>query len=171
MPAHTLSDGTQQPTMLTVAYDLMVIGCDIADLVSSAGGWIADRVLGGWRALAVLPPNPAHSKALRVLGVGLADHPYGPTMSRAAALAVSGQVLASDSCLRDEVRSLLRDNTCEVMLWGTQPVELDGPLTVTTRRMSSAARAFKVQALKAAQLSAQDVGEVERFYSSALTPV
>jgi hypothetical protein len=50
--------------------DLRAAG--VAELISTAGGWICDRVLAGW-TVTVCVPQHAHDRSLTILGVNVQE--------------------------------------------------------------------------------------------------
>src|ERR1700684_3371581 len=55
-----------------VKYRLDVIASSPADVASSVGGWLYDRVRGGWDVTVLLPQH-CDSRALQILGMRVAD--------------------------------------------------------------------------------------------------
>ncbi len=130
-----------------LSYLIDVIGLDVADVAAAAGGWLFDRVMDGWTAT-VLVSGEVDERALRIIGAQAqrVDALPGLTTRRPEALAVSAAVLRAVPQVREHVEQLLEIGDTEVRVWGGQTA--DGrPLR---HRLSTAARAFKAQALLAA---------------------
>lgn len=134
-------------------YRLEVRGVDAADVVGSAGGWLVDRVMAGWDVHVTLDAE-CDPRALHILGGSTG--PFEPADTAPLALALSNRVLA-DTDLRAAVR---RGNT-EVSVWGGS-TGLDGAVPVR-HVLSSAARAFKAQALSALGLNPLAADQSELF--------
>lgn len=160
-------NGEAQPIEIAgnevLRHRLYVIASSSIDVVSAAGGWLADRALTGWDVLVYLPDGQ-ESLPLRVLGVtpcsrgnlsSLAvsvrrEHRrkrrYAPT-----ALAVDAAMIDADPVVRSCVESAMADVSTEVVMWGVVPAGGVGEHFVRTScRASSAGRAFKAHALKVA---------------------
>ncbi len=65
-----MSEGFAAP----VRYRAEVVGGSVADVVRSAGGWIFDRVMGGW-AVNVSVPSCLDARPLRILGATIEGPP------------------------------------------------------------------------------------------------
>jgi hypothetical protein len=168
----------------TTRYRLDVIACDVADMIQSAGGWLFDRAICGWD-VNLLAAEPGHFRSLQILGVtSLAHHPPFETPTKGLpnqALAVAAEVFNTDARVREVVIAALEFGRTEVTLWGdTWPSEFHKRAEHLQHRLSAAARAFKVQALKAAALPTDQITTTERFcggarwyppYESDLTPI
>jgi hypothetical protein len=138
---------------------LCVLSPNAVDAVRSAGGLICDRVRLGWR-VTVLVPASEDTLSLRILGAEVADIDAPPDglRDRRSALVASGALYANDRVARSEVDSALATRTTEVLVWGAaMPAELDRGAKAVSYRLSSAARAFKTQALIAAGLPADGI--------------
>jgi hypothetical protein len=101
--------GTAGVTATRLEYRLDVLGTDAADLVRSAGGWMFDRAMAGWRVDAWLL-DTGELRPLQVLGVqGHRRKPDVVTLDDeiAGGLAVSSSLVAADGRVRDELRSVL----------------------------------------------------------------
>jgi hypothetical protein len=143
-------------------YRLDVVAADVADAVRFAGGWMYDRVMAGWD-VTVLLADGQDARPLQILGVETtdlesalalwADRPHPQTV------AVAAELFASDDRVRRGVLGALEQGLTEVTLWGdTCPAELDDSVDPVAHHLSAAARAFKTQALAAAE--AADAGSV-----------
>src|SRR6185437_6743790 len=109
-------------------YRLDVVTDSVADVVTSAGGWLFDRVMAGWD-VTVLIAGDADVRPIQILGAETldletalaiwADRPHPHT------LAVSVDLVARDSRIRKGVMQALDHGATEVTLWGeTWPSEL-----------------------------------------------
>ncbi|OBK22184.1 hypothetical protein A5634_08460 [Mycobacterium asiaticum] len=151
---------------------LDVIAADTADAVQTAGGWLFDRVMAGWQVNVLLPPHCDH-RPLRILGAHVGDLASdledldldGPLSQ---GLAVSAQALTADDRVRELVHAALGNRLTEVALWGdARPLGVDRRLTRTEYQLGAAARAFKAQALRAAEIPCSAVSLVETLYTDA----
>ena len=154
-------------------YRLDVVAADVADVVRCAGGWMYDRVMAGWD-VTVLLADGADERPLHILGVATADlesalalwadRPHPQTV------AVAADLFASDERVRRGVLCALEQGLTEVTLWGEScPSELDESVGAVRHHLSAAARAFKTQALTAAQdADAGSVGATEAFRSGVM---
>jgi hypothetical protein len=151
-----------------MTYRLDVVARSVPEVVKFAGGWLVDRVMAGW-AVTVLIPADEDTRPLEILGVQTfdlesalemgADRPHPQTVAVAIGL------FASDLRVRQGVLDALDHGLTEVTLWGEQcPEELDDTVGVVRHQLSAAARAFKAQALVAADdPEAGLVGDCETF--------
>lgn len=157
-------------------YRLDVVAPSVRDAVENAGGWIFDRVGAGWD-VTVLVANLSDSRPLRILGADVMDlHAVlaeGGQGRRPQAIAVAADVCGDDPRARRGVLDALSDGGVEVVVWGdswlSPPEHRVDPVL---HRLSVAARAFKVQALCAADVRGGAVADTEVFRSGlgALTP-
>ena len=150
-------------------YQLNVIGVSTRDVVQSAGGWLCDRARAGWD-VNVLVADGGDAMPLAILGATAIDLEEGlpglvRSASRGAALAVSTDLLGADTRVRDEVLRALKRGLTEVTVWGSQwPAELGRQANAVQHRVSAAARAFKSQALVAADLSVDAATRTEALF-------
>jgi hypothetical protein len=150
-------------------YQLHVVGSRMADVVQSAGGWLCDRARAGWD-VTVLVADHQDARPVSILGAtALAgDAEFASIMrpaSRGGALAISSDLLASDTRVRDDVLRLLKRGLTEVIVWGDEwPAELGRKVDPVQHHMSCAARAFKARALVAAAGSNGVVTPAETLY-------
>jgi len=137
-------------------YHLTVLAADLADLVEGAGGYVFDRARAGWD-VSVRIPACRDLRPLVILGAtpmpDAADVLAG--VPRDGALAVSAKLLRDDPRVRGYVFGRVRAGDADLTAWGTEwPDSLGDRIAVTTHSLSVAARAFKAQALAAADLGA-----------------
>lgn len=150
-------------------YQLDVLGADVADVVTCAGGWLFDRVMAGWE-VTVAVPRLVDPAPLQILGV----HPVTratPLDAGAGALAVAGALCHTDSRVRDLLGAALRSARTEITLWGAAGIVLPGGRGIGVRHeLSTAARVFKAQALAAVGACATAVEPFEAFVSHGRAP-
>jgi hypothetical protein len=148
-------------------YRLDVVTRSVPEVVLFAGGWLVDRAMAGWD-VTVFVASGSDTRPLEILGVETrdleaalaqwADQPHPQTV------AVAADLFASDARVRQGVLDALDHGSTEVTLWGEQwPAELDSTIGYVQHRLSAAARAFKAQALAAADPHADAVGDTETF--------
>jgi hypothetical protein len=155
---------------------MTVVSSSVADVVVSAGGWLYDRRMAGWQ-VNVLVADRTDERALRILGADVFDltgdlDAITDDPDRAATLAVAAEVYAADRRVRRFVSTSDR-RRAEVAMWG-DTATVDENVSAVTYRLTAAARAFKAQALMAADVSAEPVGATEALYRcgvTALVPV
>ena len=147
-------------------YRLDVVALTVLDAVTFAGGWIYDRVMAGWD-VTVLIGSDEDARPLEILGAEVRDletvlaawedRPHPQTV------AVAADLLDSDKRVHQHVLNALDQGATEVTLWGERlPAELDESVDCVEHHLSAAARAFKVQALAAADADAT-VAHAETF--------
>lgn len=153
---------------------LDVFATDIVNAVSRAGGWLYDQAARGWH-MTVITADTADTRPLRILGVNVLDlesaragarHPRGELISAARRL------LKSNPTLRPLVLSGPSHNHNEIAEWGRRQPKVHKTTNWLQYRLSSAASAFKHQALIAAAVDqmASDINE-EFWCSVAPSPV
>ena len=150
-------------------YQLNVVASTTEDVVQSAGGWLCDRARAGWD-VNVLIADGGDPRPLSILGATALDLDEGfvsmvRSASRVEALAVSADLLATDTRVREEILRVLKRGLTEVTVWGKQwPAELGGQADPVQHRVSPAARAFKSYALVAADISSASVTRTETLF-------
>jgi len=150
-------------------YQLNVVASTTEDAVQSAGGWLCDRARAGWD-VNVLVADGGDPRPFAILGATAVDldERFVSMMrsaSRAGALAVSADLLATDARVREEFLRVLKRGLTEVVVWGKQwPAELGRQADAVPHRVSPAARAFKTQALAAADVSSASVTPTEILF-------
>jgi hypothetical protein len=156
-------------------YRLDVVAPTVLDAVRFAGGWVYDRVKAGWD-VTVLIGGEEDVRPLEILGAQVRDlesvlasweeRPHPQTV------AVAGDLFAVDSRVRGHVLNALDQGATEVTLWGESlPAELDDSVDSVHHRLSAAARAFKAQALAAANHPEPVVGGTETFRCGMMASV
>ena len=150
-------------------YQLNVVASTTEDVVQSAGGWLCDRARAGWD-VNVLVADGGDPRPLAILGATAVDLDEGfvsmvRSASRIEALAVSADLLAADTRVREEILRVLKRGLTEVVVWGKQwPAELGRQADPVQHRVSPAARAFKSHALVAADVSTDSVTPTETLF-------
>jgi hypothetical protein len=156
-------------------YRLDVVAPTVLDAVRFAGGWVYDRVMAGWD-VTILISSDEDARPLEILGAEVRDlesvlaswqdRPHPQTV------AVAGDLFAVDSRVREHVLNALDQGATEVTLWGDSlPAELDESVDWVQHRLSAAARAFKAQALAAANDPGGLVGHTETFRCGMMASV
>ncbi|BCO55843.1 hypothetical protein [Mycobacterium intracellulare] len=151
-------------------YDLTVFATALADVVTSAGGWLFDRVRAGWRVSAVITDLRA-DRALRILGIhSVGIDTYFETQQTddcGAALAISTTAL-KDARVLGHARSALTQHA-ELTLWGTTATAaLERRLGPVTYRLSKTARVYKARAIAALPHTVEQQSQLETFRSCGL---
>jgi hypothetical protein len=150
-------------------YQLNVVASTTEDVVQSAGGWLCDRARAGWD-VNVLVADGGDPRPLAILGATALDLDEGfvsmvRSTSRVGALAVSADLLATDTHVREEILRVLARGLTEVIVWGEQwPAELGRQADSVEHRVSPAARAFKSHALVAVDVSTDSVTRTETLF-------
>ncbi|HEY3877939.1 MAG TPA: hypothetical protein VGM12_05015 [Trebonia sp.] len=140
-------------------------------MVQVAGGWLCDMGLAGWE-VNVVTADHDDQRALRILGVrghhldsAVSRPVYGPCLQ---ALAVQAELYCADERVRRMVHTIAEANMTDIRVWGeTWPGDFEDRADLVSHRLSSAARAFKAQALVAAS-AASWPAETEEFRRGAI---
>jgi hypothetical protein len=152
-------------------YDLVALTADVNDTVTSAGGWLCDRVRAGWRVTVLAPPN-SNLRPLQILGVRISSFDDETDLlgnTPPAAIAVAADILRADERIRDEILRIVERGTAEVTFWAdVGSFEADIRFSKVAHRLSDAARAFKAQAAASASIPTSPVSVREEFRSCAL---
>ena len=157
---------------------MAAIAPTVADAIENAGGWLFDQALAGWD-VTVITAEQADCRPLQILGVR--DHTLDSALSHRAdgtclsAIAVSAVVLSRDERVLRMVLAALETGLPEFRIWGDADVTgmdlrgagLDGAASPVAHRLSSAARAFKAQALAAAAVRGKSSADTELFLRGA----
>ena len=153
-------------------YRLDVIASDVAALVQAAGGWLYHRVAIGWDVTVMVPPE-RDPRPLQILGVHTADLETGlsaPGETSGHGLAVVADPFVADPRIRQRVQLALRHSLTEVVLWGDSwPAVVNHRLAEVRHVPTVAGRAFKRQALLAAEVTDAQIDSPERFYSDQMS--
>lgn len=153
-------------------YLLDVFTSSVREVVADAGGWIVDRVLAGWTVTVITDAVEDDGRAAEILGIKVAmrsaiadsvrPYPYG--------IALTSTLYGTDARLRKCVTDALKRQNAEVSVIGKGfDGECDPRLAPVTHRVSTAAQAFKTQALAATGLPHRSVGATEQFLGAAPT--
>jgi hypothetical protein len=156
-----------------VRYRLDVVAPTVVEAVRAAGGWMFDRVMAGWD-VRVLVADGHDERALQILGADSGDLEsallIGPNGQHPHAVAVAADLYGSDARVREGVRQALESGQTEVTMWGDSwPADLDRRSVGSVQhKLSTAARAFKAQALAALdtpEIPADGISFTETFRS------
>jgi hypothetical protein len=139
----------------------------MAEVVSSAGGWLFDQVMAGWD-VTVITADQGDPRPLRILGVRSRDLDtilttpnLGPCLE---AIAVRTELYDRDERVRRMVLAAAEAGNAEVRLWGEKwPTDFDDSSAAVSHTLSLAARAFKAQAMVAVFLTADAAEDTEVF--------
>ncbi len=151
-------------------YRLAVAAPSAAEAVRLAGGWLFDHVIAGWDVI-VLTARPGDDRALRIIGATPLDLETALSTPRRGARV---DVVAAVASLYDEderVRMRLRaavdkGDVTDARLWDTrEPLSAEDIGRRETYRPTTAARAFKAQALAAINARMTDDALTETFQS------
>lgn len=156
-------------------YRLDVIAPDVAGLVQAAGGWLYQLAATGWD-VRVLVPAQQDLRPLQILGLSTADLETELSAARHDApehsLAVVAEALIADTRISTRVHHALRSSLTEVVLCGRRrPQEVSHRLKTVTHRPTVAGRAFKRQALAAADAEPIDGPEIFRSDQKRCLPI
>jgi hypothetical protein len=165
---------TGSPTVLTqqpeIRYRLDIFASSVVDVVTFVGGWLFDRVMAGWD-VTVIVADLAESRPVQILGADILD--LECTLAsmehrrRPQTVAVASDLLGSDLRVRNGVLQALGDGLTEVTLWGDAcPAEFGHCVDPVQYQLTSAARAFKLQALMAAAAPVDSAGSTETFLTA-----
>ncbi|HEX3546651.1 MAG TPA: hypothetical protein VHU62_08750 [Mycobacterium sp.] len=150
-------------------YQLNVAAATMADVVSSAGGWLCDRAWAGWE-VNVLIADHHDPRPLKILGATALDldAEFGSVMTHASpggALAVSADLLRTDGRVRTDILRVLKRGRTEVTVWGESwPAEFGRQVDPVEHRLSAAARAFKAHALAGVAAPEGSPGSTETLF-------
>ena len=139
-----------------MGYQLDVVTAEVADAVRSAGGLMFDRALAGWK-VRVVTDDRAHSRALRILGAD-AEPPAHLADAQSRPDRIIRTLVLPVNQFTGDPRSLMAGSTkteppAELLLWGRHVnSELTGLLQPVRYGISSAARRFKEEALRCADI-------------------
>lgn len=155
---------------LDIRYRLDIFASSVVDVVTFVGGWLFDRVMAGWDVTVIVAEFP-DGRPVQILGADtldlestLASMEYRP---RPQAVAVASDLFGSDLRVRNGVLQALGYGLTEVTFWGsTRPAEFGHRVDPVQYQLSSAARAFKVQALMAAAAPVASAGSAETFLTA-----
>ena len=146
---------------------LTAIAPSTAEVVRCAGGWLFDQVLAGWD-VTVVAVEMGDTRPLEILGVRAreldvicANPILGPCLQ---SIAVRTDLYDADERVRGLVLAATEAGGAEIRLWGdVWPEDFDGRADSVSHRLSLAARAFKAQAMAAADLPGEPAADTEVF--------
>jgi hypothetical protein len=152
---------------------LAVIAPNLGEVVRYAGGWLFDLVAAGWEGTVLTADHP-DPRPLEILGGRaydlesvLAAPPAGRCLH---AIAVEANLYGSDARVRRMVYRARGEDLTELMVLGDdRPDGPDGTAGPVRHRLSIAARAFKAEALAAADIPAGAGDDVEVFRRTAIS--
>lgn len=131
-------------------HELLVLGVDIADVVTGAGGLICDSVRAGLQVNVCLETN-AEERALRILGVRAGELPdrFEFESEWPDAVFFAAGLHKRHQGVRRLVAEAARRRRADVGVWGGMwPLDRENAVGIEYR-LSSAARAFKLHAMQA----------------------
>ena len=148
---------------------LVVVAPSTVDAIRAAGGWLFDLTLSGWD-VGVLVPDHEDCRPLRILGARPIDpasaEPVPASGRWPDALAVDAGLFATNARTRELVWDAIAGGS-KVRLWdNSAPPESPLATEAIHHRLSHAARAFKAQALAAADEPDIVVEVIESFRAS-----
>jgi hypothetical protein len=146
---------------------MTAIAPSAAEAVRYAGGWLFDQAMAGWD-VTVVTAEAGDPRPLDILGVrartfdaAFAAPALGPCLQ---ALVLRADLYRDDERVRRLVLAAAEAGRAEIRLWGeVWPADLDGSGDPVSHRLTLAARAFKAQALAAADLRGAPAAETEVF--------
>jgi hypothetical protein len=147
-------------------HKLIVLGIDTADVISAAGGLVCDSIRAGLQVDVYLETLD-DQRPLRILGTAANILPDAFAVDPEWPDAV--YIAAALHERHRDVRRLATRATrrqADVAIWGATPPQGADPGGSTEHRLSSAARAFKLHAMKASGVAAQ-TAPVESFQSGS----
>ena len=146
---------------------MTAIAPSAAEAVQYAGGWLFDQAMAGWD-VTVLTVDDGDPRPLDILGVRARTFDAvfpAPVLGRCLqAIALRADLYHDDGRVRRQVLAAAEAGRAEIRLWGeVWPADFDGSGDPVSHRLSLAARAFKAQALAAADLRGTPTAETEVF--------
>ena len=150
-----------------IKYQLNVIGSTVLDVVTSAGGWLFDRVMAGWEVNVLVAELDA-VRPLEILGARSFDLDSALRAMRKGpqpqALAVAIDVFDSDERVRQAVLAAMLRGSTEITFWGPgTPTTVDRTVSPVEHPLTAAAQVFKAHALAAAAVR-EPSGPTETFF-------
>jgi len=152
---------------------MTAIAPSAAEAVRYAGGWLFDQAMAGWD-VTVVTAEDGDPRPLDILGVrartfdaAFAAPALGPCLQ---AIVLRADLYRDDERVRRLVLAAAEAGRAQIRLWGEVrpwgeiwPADFDGSGDPVSHRLSLAARAFKAQALAAADLPGAPTAETEAF--------
>ncbi len=132
-------------------YKLVVLAPDAVEAVTAAGGLIVDALRAGWLVEIYLETGP-DAQALRILGAtsDLLPSTFDAESHRPDAVLFAARMYQKHRGVRRFVADATRRHGADVAAWGGTWAAAPASASDIEHRLSSAARAFKYYALKAA---------------------
>jgi hypothetical protein len=142
-------------------YRLAVVTADSTELVRSAGGYLFDRSFAGWDVDVTLPNERQDTTPLKVLGVRINE-----AAAEGFRLDPPVRILLIDPSLVETagIEWAARRCDADILFTDPHPTRIRASVTRETHRLSSAARAFKTQALIVSGSPAAPMESVETFW-------
>jgi hypothetical protein len=171
MQAVRRSGGAAVPTQeLDIRYRLDIFASSVVDVVTFVGGWLFDRAIAGWDVTVIVAEFP-DGRPVQILGADTLDLESKLASmghrTRPQTVAVACDLFGSDLRVRESVLQALGDGLTEVTLWGdTCPAAFGHRVDPVQYQLSSAARAFQLQALMAAAAPVALAGSAETFLTA-----
>ncbi|WP_280400673.1 hypothetical protein [Nocardia carnea] len=148
---------------------LAIVAPNAVDAVRYAGGFIFDRMMGGWEVVAALAEHD-DVRPLEILGATVLDlttalaSPVHDTWPESVLLAPG--IFVTNERVRKGTLDSLDKGLAELAIWGDDlPEELACRVSSAHHPLSTAARAFKRCALAAAGIPERADEAVETFHS------
>jgi hypothetical protein len=146
---------------------MTAIAPSAAEAVRYAGGWLFDQVMAGWDGT-VITADDGDPRPLDILGARASNFDAllaAPVLgSRLRAIALRTDLYQDDERVRRLVLAAAESGRAEIRFWGDGwPPDFGGSGEVVSHRLSLAARAFKAQALAAADRPGAPSDESEMF--------
>ncbi len=161
---HSASSRSGQGRGRSTPHRLLVLAVDAADLVMSAGGLICDSVRAGL-VVQVCLESVDDELALRILGVDACALPDAFDFEHwPDAIYFDSELYERNQGVRRLVVDAARRHSADVAAWGGAQWHGAASGLDVTHRLSSAARMFKQQALRAVGATTH-IAAVEPFHS------
>jgi hypothetical protein len=146
---------------------MTAIAPSAAEAVQYAGGWLFDQAMAGWD-VTVVTVDDGDPRPLDILGVRARTFDAvfaAPLFGRCLqVIALRTDLYDDDERVRRLVLAAAEAGRAEIRLWGQVcPADFDGSGDSVSHRLSLAARAFKAQAMAAADLPGAPTAETEVF--------
>lgn len=153
------------PRAHATLHRLVIFGEDESEVVCAAGGLIYDWSSGGWDIVVHLAAT-SDGRPLQILGAR--TRPLTSPDSLRSGSLWPDAIIASPLVYRQEIsvrdyftRALLRNHAATAMLGDNWPAGLGQDIGQVKHRLSPGARAFKLQAMLAAELAPASLDSVE----------
>ena len=146
---------------------VVVVAPEVVGAVRRVGGWLFDQATAGWD-VTVLAPGHLDARPLHILGAHTVDLDSALVSPQRGPLpqviAIDAGLCATDAHIRRRLLDVVDAGQIEVVVWGEGwPADPGGDDGSVRHRPSSAALAFKAQALAAAAAPVDAGAVTERF--------